>query len=612
MASFKFYAIHSDIEDEVKFLLGLTSILQYDFGSDVELFIQTSHSIDHLVNLFNWKKKPTIGPRSIKGDETFINFWGKEIPEGSSESILSSEFQVKEKAKYIPKHLLHAQIKNEAVLISQCWTVAQVIHNQKFTTAAPSRKLAFVFTNEVKEWISLLEANEALIARWYRERDEKTELNLVDVSRGVQADIVGNTAFTADFVIIGKLTLSTTQFIKAVRSINPDMKLIIHAFESPSVYFSNTFLYGLNQFLYEDDLWLMSCKADEELAKSSYTKIHTQVFPLKTPDTFLNTNQDTQLHHIFYFGRISEQKNLHEAIIAVSIVANEMRKAHRKFKIFGYEDFLGLPHLRIPSLGYLEMLYKLTKTLGVEDLVEFHPAIPQNKIDEHLREGVFLSTSIHSDENFGLVAHRALNMGIPVILSDWGGHKDFEARFTNVHYVSVYQFKKTPHLNPFELSQILLKIWKQNPPEKRHEKKMSIKYSEGTSKKLLEATDLKIEIEKRIKDTHPWAQRRWPLYGKIFKSFNDQNYRHANKVYGARKLPQIPTTNDSLVSPFVSISDRELKIHDCATGVLRYPRKHETLNIQLKQLGKDQMVLLSLSEWTWLWENGHIYSKGEL
>lgn len=419
MASTKFYAIQSDNEDEVKFLLGLTSILQFDFNHDAELFIQTSGNIEPLVNLFNWKKKPSIGLRGIYPDETYLNLWGKEVPVNSSKSILSSEFQVSGNVQYVPKHLLNSQIKSDPILISQCWTVARVIHENKFSIAAPSRKLSFVYSSDVKEWISLLEANDALIARWYRERDDKTDLTLVDVSRGILPDVVGKTAFSSDTVIISKISLSTTQFIKSVRSINPDIKLILHAFESPSVYFANTFLYDLKDYLYENDLWLMSCEADKKLAEESFHKINSQVFPLKKPDIFLNTKQSSSLKHLLYFGRISEQKNLHEAIIAVSLIADEMRKHDRKFKIFGYEDFLGLPHLRIPSLGYLEMLYKLAKNLGISDLVEFHPAIPQSKIDEHLKEGVFLSVSFHSDENFGLVAHRALNLGIPVVLSDF-------------------------------------------------------------------------------------------------------------------------------------------------------------------------------------------------
>lgn len=601
MASNKFYAYHSDNDEDVILLLGITSILQFDFNEQAEIFFHTTRNIDHLINRFNWKKRPETGGREFESHEVTIKLKDEGLELHSSDEV-----------NHIPKHLLKSQHNSDAVLISKAWAIAKLIHEKKFSSKPPTKKIAFVYTSEVKEWISLLEANEALIARWYRQRDAETDLLLVDVSRGVQADAVAKTAFSCDVVVISKIALATSQFIKSVRSINPDIRLIIHGFESPSVYFASTLLYDLNNYLYESDLWLMSCKADEELAKLSWKTIHTKVFPLKTPDVFLKTQIESSRKHILYFGRISEQKDLHEAIVAVSFIADEMRSQNRKFKIFGYEDFLGLPHHRIPSLGYLEMLYKLSKKLGVSDIVEFHPAIPQGQINEQLKDGIFLSTSFHSDENFGLVAFRALNLGVPVLLTDWGGHRDFSSSFSNVELIPVYQFKRTPHINPYELSEKLLEIWSGKSPEKRHVKWEKIQLPSVNSRKLAEPLALKIGIEKRINDSHPWAQRRWPLYGKIFSSFQDDNYRTANRLYGARKIQKIPKPLKTVLSPFVSISEGELKILDCTTGVLRYPRKDISRNIPLKQLGNDQEVLLSLPEWEWLWENGHTYFRGDL
>lgn len=601
MASNKFYANHSDNDEDVILLLGITSILQFDFNESAEIFFHTNRNIDHLIERFNWKKRPLTGGREFESHEVIMKFKEDGLELHSSDEV-----------NHIPKHLLKSQHNTEAVLISKAWVIAKIIHEKKFSTKAPSKKIAFVYTSEVKEWISLLEANEALIAKWYRQRDAETDLTLVDISRGVQADVVARTAFACDTVVISKIALATAQFIKSVRSINPDIRLIIHGFESPSVYFASTHIYDLNSYLYESDLWLMSCKADEELASLSWKSIHTKVFPLKSPDQFLKTEVESSRKHILYFGRISEQKDLHEAIIAVSFIADQMRAENRKFKIYGYEDFLGLPHHRIPSLGYLEMLYKLAKKLGISDLVEFHPAIPQSQISDYLKEGIFLSTSFHSDENFGLVAFRALNHGVPVVLSEWGGHKDFPEAFSNVHFVPVYQFSRTPHINPYDLSEKLLEIWSGKSPAKRDVKWEKIELPSGNSRKLLEPSALKIAIENRIKDSHPWAQRRWPLYGKIFRSFKDDNYRTANLIYGARKIRKKPKPAATIVSPFVSFSEGEIKILDCTTGVLRYPREDHSRNIPLKQLGNDQEVLLSLPEWDWLWENGHMYFKGDL
>ncbi len=599
MESNHFYATHLDNDDDVILLLGITSILQFDFNESAEIYFHTTRNIDHLINRFNWKKKPEFGVREFLANEKILKLKDGEFEVHSGDTV-----------NFIPKHLLSVQHPSSAVLISQAWVIAKVIHEKKFSEKAPSKKIAFVYTNEVKEWISLLEANEALIAKWYRQRDAETELVLIDLTKGVQADIVGKTAFASDQVVIAKITLSTSQFIKSIRSINPDIKLIIHAFESPSVYFANTHLAGLDKYLYESDLWLMSCRADLELAKLSWQKINAEVFPLKSPDLFLNTEIKSEMRNVIYVGRISEQKNLHEAIVAISLIADEMRGSQRKFKIYGYEDFLGLPHHRIPSLGYLEMLYKLVSRLGLSDIVEFHPAVPQDKILDILKEGVFLSPSFHSDENFGLVAFRALNHGLPVILSDWGGHRDFGSAFTNVNVLSLHQSAKTPHLNPFDLADILLKVWSNNPPQKRKVPWRKVAPSEENSRALMKASVIKIGIEKRIENSYPWAQRRWPLYGKIFKSFADTNFHVANKCYGALPLKKRPPQVGSLVSPFIKVSAKEIKILDCTTGVLKYPRRDDSRNIQLKQLGNDSLIALSLSEFEWLQENGHVYLRG--
>jgi glycosyltransferase involved in cell wall biosynthesis len=599
MESNHFYATHLDNDDDVILLLGITSILQFDFDEASEIYFHTTRNIDHLINRFNWKKKPESGVREYLASEKILKLKDGQLEIHTADSV-----------NYVPKHLLKIQHISPEVLISQAWVIAKVIHEKKFSENPPSKKIAFVYTNEVKEWISLLEANEALIAKWYRQRDAETELVLVDLTKGVQADIVGKTAFACDQVVIAKITLSTSQFIKSIRSINPDIRLIIHAFESPSVFFANTYLAGLKDFLYESDLWLMSCKADLELAKLSWKKINAEVFPLKSPDLFLNTEATSEMRNVIYVGRISEQKNLHEAIVAIALIADEMRSSQRKFKIYGYEDFLGLPHHRIPSLGYLEMLYKLVSRLGLSDIVEFHPALPQDKIIDVLKEGVFLSPSFHSDENFGLVAFRALNQGIPVILSDWGGHRDFGSAFTNVNVFSLHQSAKTPHLNPFELADLLLKVWSKNTPQKRKVPWKKVSSSEENSRALMKLSDVKIGVEKRIENSYPWAQRRWPLYGKIFKSFADNNYNVANICYGALPSKKRPPQAGSLVSPFVKVSSKEIKILDCTTGVLKYPRRDDSRNIQLKQLGNESLIALSRPEFEWLQENGHVYSRG--
>jgi glycosyltransferase involved in cell wall biosynthesis len=587
MASFKFYLIQSDNEDEVIFLLGVTSILQIDFNDPAEIFIKTSQEIDHLIDKFVWKRRPETGDREIKSDETLLD-------------------QLE-----IPSHLLKSFHSGFNVLVSRAWSVANLIHEKNFSRSSPKYRMTFVHADEVKDWRSLIEATDALVANWYKYKNHEWDLTFLDLSQGISPGVSKRAAFETDVFIISKISPTTAQFIKLVRTINPKAKMIIHAFESPSVYFANTYLYDLEKYLYEEDLWLMSCEADKKLAELSWENINSEIMPLKTPSRFLNTKISTTSKNIFYFGRISEQKNLHEALMAIFLIAPQMREESRKFIVYGYEDFLGLPNLRIPSQGYLEYIYRFTTQLGLSDLVEFHPAVPQDTILEKLKEGIFLSTSIHSDENFGLVAYRALNAGIPVILTDWGGHKDFRHSFTNVNFIPVYGSRKTPHINPFELAEILLKVPALETPEKIAKNHFTIDLSGIEPIKLLKPSALKIGISEKLKNTFPWSPRKWPLYGKVFTSFDDPNFQTAMKIYGAKERKKARPENTVLL-PSVKITEGEIVDHGCLTGILRLQRKNENKNIPLKQLGKEREVLVSLPEWSWLWENGLVSYKGEI
>jgi len=243
--------------------------------------------------------------------------------------------------------------------------------------------------------------------------------------------------------------------------------------------------------------------------------------------------------------------------------------------------------------------------------VEFHPAIPQGQIIPVISNGVFISTSVHSDENFGLVAFRALNAGIPVILSEWGGHKDFSKYFTGVEYISIYSSEKVPHANPFELAKKILKIWEGNKPRKTGLRPKRISLSLSDPHNRLRPTRLKIEIEKRLKNSFPWTMRKWPLYGKIFASFADKKYRLAMTVYGAKERKK-SAPHDFAISPLVKVSEKEITVVDCSFGKLKYPRKEDPKNIPLIQLGTKETVYVSLPEWEWLWDNGVVYRKGDL
>lgn len=604
----QFFYPDSHHDAEVCFILELISLLQNEFNQPVSLKIHTERDLSHLVDRYLWSIKPRLVSSAPEQSDVYIDLFEHEIKFKAEAFILSSaqSFEVS-KTNYIPQHLLQSEIDSEDITTAKAYSIAKIIIGKKFSSHEVTQKISLFYSDELREWLSLMEASDSLIAFWYRQRDEKTDLELVNLNQLKTPGEIKQAAFTSKRNVILKITPRSSQIIKTLRTYNPECPLTIHGFESASVFFSNTFLYELQDFLKEEDLWVVSCESDAKLARLAWEKINTVVIPLRFPDLHKNLKIKSDKKNLLFFGRITEQKNLHEGLMAVKILEDRMRSENRKFKVFGYEDFLGVPNLRIPSLGYLEYLFKLAKKLKIEDLVEFHPAVAVNRMEEEFKNGIFFSPSIHSDENFGLVAFRALNSGVPAVLSQWGGHQDFSTMFKDVRYFRVYQTGKGPKCNPFEIASAIVKIWNDDSfsPASKHTNITLTDNLPGQT--AMRPSDLKKEIEGRINDSFPWRVRKWPLYGKIFKNYGDQKYQLALTLYGAVKRPS-PEENSQYLSPEVEILDSELKVLDCRAGVLRYSRIEEIHNRRVKKLDNSE-VLLSDSEWSWLWENGYIYSR---
>lgn len=597
----------SHADDEVSFILELTSILQINFKQDVSLKISSDRNLQFLFDKFVWNALPEIVKEGPSENSVCIEL-GKNLPKAGAKSYIVSSDSAFEGNKFlVPVHLLKSSVQSEEIQSAKAYTVAKLIAEDRFSTALPNNKISLFYSDELKEWLSLVEATEGIISFWYRQRDENTDLELIDLTNLTGQGELKRVAFHSQKAVFVKVTSRAAQVMKILRGINPELPFVIHGFESASVYFANTFHLGLQEILRSSDLWIFSCEADKELSKLSWKNLDSVVKPLKFSHHHRNQTITSDHRNLLFFGRITEQKNLHEAIFAIKLLEDRMRKEGRKFKIFGYEDFLGVPNLRIPSLGYLEYLYKLVKKLQVQDLVEFHPAVSVKQMELEFRNGIFFSPSVHSDENFGLVAFRALDKGVPAILSQWGGHRDFAKYFTSIVYFNVYTTDSGPRTNPYEVAQSISHFWdKPRTPEKRLLPDFQLPQVKQTGARLL-TTDIKCIVENRVADSFPWIQRKWPLYGKIFKNYRDEIYLKAISVYGAINR-QEPSAQQTVLSPEVEILDSELKVLDCRAGVLRYPRKDKTPHIRLVLLGKGE-CFLSSSEWRWLWEKGYLFSK---
>ena len=137
---------------------------------------------------------------------------------------------------------------------------------------------------------------------------------------------------------------------------------------------------------------------------------------------------------ILYTGRISLQKNFLTSIRSIARLAHQYPQKPITFVVAGSFDDLGAPQWgRVGPLGTSFQMWEhclksaLVQTarnlrieylghLSTDDLAPWYSAAD-----------LFLSLSLHHDEDFGMSASEAVCTGLPAILTDWGGYPDFVA-----------------------------------------------------------------------------------------------------------------------------------------------------------------------------------------
>ncbi|MCY4523906.1 MAG: glycosyltransferase, partial [Halobacteriovoraceae bacterium] len=161
-----------------------------------------------------------------------------------------------------------------------------------------------------------------------------------------------------------------------------------------------------------------------------------------------------------YAGRVSEQKNIHGVLQALSLLKKE--GVAFNFLLYGDPDFHGHPNMGISSINYLRLLKRQIKELNLEDDIHFKGRFDFLQLEKELSSfrHIFISAGSHADENFGVSACRSLLAGNRAVLSNWGGHQQLKKLFKNqVQLVDVYQ---GPHIPPVSILENIKKAMNTN------------------------------------------------------------------------------------------------------------------------------------------------------
>ncbi len=175
------------------------------------------------------------------------------------------------------------------------------------------------------------------------------------------------------------------------------------------------------------------------------------IIPFPVDSTIYKLRTEGRMNHhdnlVFVFaGRISQQKNIH---ILISFLARAKKENILndcfKLKIIGSFDDQYLPlsdESAVLGTYYHQIFHEVSHDVGIDFFqqhIEFlGPMEPDKLALEFRKSDIFVSLSTFTHEDYGLAAAEALESGLRVILSKWGGHISFKNYFpTQVSFVDV-------------------------------------------------------------------------------------------------------------------------------------------------------------------------------
>lgn len=186
-----------------------------------------------------------------------------------------------------------------------------------------------------------------------------------------------------------------------------------------------------------NDVFVVSCASDRELARAFFPDARVELLPLAVSDTAFYIVNDGERERfrsdhgltsrsqmLLYAGRITLEKNLHTTLRVFAAVWRHLSDPYL---------FLAGPFSDTPfsELGAVPVAYSRALARAIDKL-----GIPENRVchlgnlsQDELRAAynaadVMVNLTLHHDENFGLGQVEAMACGTPVVGTGWGGLHD--------------------------------------------------------------------------------------------------------------------------------------------------------------------------------------------
>lgn len=282
-------------------------------------------------------------------------------------------------------------------------------------------------------WHSMQEIIPYIESTWLKSDKNKLQASVLNIDDVKLEEIVPR-ALGATHIVLTCFNYKIFKIAAFLReNLGLPVNFIIYVHNMATIAFWPYRNWSSADFFKANDIFVSSCENDLKTLGAVFK--HPSV--VKIPFYLLNPVENhldkpfLQTSDLVYVGRISPQKNLHNLLLALSILKKKKSCKLPMLTLFGKEDDLGSPNMELKQTGYLNFLKTLVKKFELTSEVHFAGHQSRETINSFLTEKQCLavSASLHSDENFGMAILQSLVLGNRCVISDWGGHSDFKYYF---------------------------------------------------------------------------------------------------------------------------------------------------------------------------------------
>ncbi|MFI5350001.1 MAG: glycosyltransferase family 4 protein [Elusimicrobiota bacterium] len=423
-----------------------------------------------------------------------------------------------------------------------------------------------VLTSRCSAWTSLEEIVRALEKAWgIAGLRSRADVRFLRVGKEFGEDVFPLDAFgpllRADMIAVAVLTPSIARLLYALRRwLKIRTPLIIHSHGEGTT--AGLRFGPLAKALTRDDLLLAASRREARCLRLCWPSVRVEVLPFPIADAGGRRATRRGAPALVYAGRLSEQKNLHTLLLSLSMLDRLKPGLRWSLHVYGKADGLGSPNMGFRMRSYSAYLRSLARRLRIEKRIAWRGFLPARELRRALAgRHVFVSPSLHSDEDFGTAALTSLLTGNSAVLSDWGGHSDLKKNFPGqVRLVRSVDSDLGPYVPADRLARAILKALRQ----------ARAPGAPARSKRLYSVRECARRLIRRSRIAPPLSGKASPLSG-LARSLIDRTSRLRKK---SQAIPYASSgANPYAPMIFASYGDENSKPFFEAYGLVRRVRR---------------------------------------